>query len=32
MKVGNQLSRHTPQGCEGPVDPAGLDGVSSTVK
>lgn len=29
VKVGNQLSRHDPQGREGPVDPAGLDGVSS---
>lgn len=28
MKVG-KLSRHGPRGREGPVDPAGLDGVSS---
>lgn len=29
VKVGNQPSRHDPQGHEGPVDPGGLEGVSS---
>lgn len=28
-EVENQLSRQVPQGREGPVDPAGLGGVSS---